>query len=62
MILVTHTQHPVGQGGLMSGLLEIDGGRMRWQDAAPPAHAGISRGRCVVAGQKLRHRSSQLSH
>src|SRR3546814_9614135 len=24
------TQHPVGQGGMMSGLLEIPGGRFHW--------------------------------
>jgi beta-lactamase superfamily II metal-dependent hydrolase len=27
---VTLTQHPVGQGGMMSGLLEIAGGRFHW--------------------------------
>ena len=30
MIDVTLTQHPVGQGGMMSGLLEIPGGRFHW--------------------------------
>lgn len=29
-LAVTLTQHPVGQGGLMSGLLEIPGGRFHW--------------------------------
>ena len=27
---VTLTQHAVGQGGLMSGLIEIDGGSFHW--------------------------------
>lgn len=30
MMDVTMTQHPVGQGGLMSGLLECHGGSLRW--------------------------------
>ena len=30
MIDVTLTQHPVGQGGMMSGLLEVPGGRFHW--------------------------------
>ncbi|BDI59521.1 hypothetical protein [Qipengyuania nanhaisediminis] len=52
MIDVTMTQHPVGQGGLMSGLLEIHGASLRWvYDCGSNQTDALNREIAIVAAQ-----------
>lgn len=52
MIDVTLTQHPVGQGGLMSGLLEVPDGRFHWvYDCGSNQSEPLGREIAAIAGR-----------
>lgn len=52
MMDVTMTQHPVGQGGLMSGLLETHGGSLHWAyDCGSNQTDALNREIAIVAAQ-----------
>lgn len=52
MMDVTMTQHPVGQGGMMSGLLKIPGGSFHWvYDCGSNQTEALTREIALVAGR-----------